>query len=62
MPLPSVADAPRRAAPSDDPDADRQFWLAVRRAFLGVVDAIEQRYAIPSVIEQHERRKASQKP
>jgi len=50
-----------RVVPRTTVEEDKIFWLQVRRAFLSVIDAIEERYAIPSVIEQHERRKAAQK-
>lgn len=61
MATPILSVTPKGTATVPDDAADRQFWLSVRRAFLSVVDAIEERYAIPSVIEQHERRKAAQK-
>lgn len=62
MPTPILSVTPKvTVTERDEATADRQFWLSVRRAFLSVVDAIEERYAIPSVIEQHERRKAAQK-
>jgi hypothetical protein len=35
---------------------DADFWIAFRRALLLLVDAIEKRHGIPSVVEQYERR------
>lgn len=50
------------AAPDTAELEEREFWVSVRRSFLGLIDAIEKRHGIPSVIEQHERRKSAQKP
>jgi type II secretory pathway component PulF len=38
------------------PLEDADFWVSFRRALLLMVDAIEKRHGIPSVIEQYERR------
>jgi hypothetical protein len=42
-------------------EQDQEFWINFRRALLSMVDAIERRQGIPSVIEQHERRQAAKK-
>ncbi|HEV7216317.1 MAG TPA: hypothetical protein VGP33_14465 [Chloroflexota bacterium] len=56
--------ADTRKYASDDPAemAERAFWMQFRRALLLMVDCIEEYQRFPSVVEQHEARKAKQQP
>lgn len=56
------ADTRKYAAEGPAEMADRAFWMQFRRALLLMVDCIEEYQHFPSVVEQHEARKAKQQP
>ena len=52
------ADSRKYASDGPAEMADRAFWMRFRRALLLMVDCIEDYQGFPSVVEQHEARKA----
>jgi len=59
---PVRADTHKYVADGPAEMAERAFWMQFRRALLLMVDCIEEYQRFPSVVEQHEARKAKQQP